>query len=141
MSPLLTHTVTLQGPARRVICLIDGDGTIFTQQLIAQGKNGGTKAAKTLMHDIRTYLAPDNDVKVWTYIFYNHWGLMHALARGGYAEKSQFDEFVSGFNRADERFLMIDVGGGKESADARLRGPKPSTFVTFPMLTRRWQST
>ncbi|EIN10580.1 hypothetical protein PUNSTDRAFT_142559 [Punctularia strigosozonata HHB-11173 SS5] len=118
---LEAQIIELKGSARRVICLIDGDGTIFAQEFLAEGHAGGINAAKKLMKDVREYLAPDNDVDVWAYIFYNHSGLAYALARGGYAERSLFDDFVTGFNRADERFLMIDVGGGKELADARLR--------------------
>lgn len=32
-----------------------------------------------------------------------------------------FDEFFSGFNQANRRFLMVDVGRGKEMADTRMR--------------------
>lgn len=40
---------------------------------------------------------------------------------GLHEEAVNFDDFFAGFNQAGERFLMIDVGHGKEMADARMR--------------------
>lgn len=48
---------------------------------------------------------------------------MSALSIGGMPEaRAGFDSFVTGFNQASKRFLMVDVGYGKEVADAKLRG-------------------
>lgn len=48
---------------------------------------------------------------------------MDALGAAGYhVEKAKFDEFVAGFNHAGQRFMMVDVGAGKENADSKLRG-------------------
>lgn len=62
-------------------------------------------------------------MEVLVYVFYNRSGLMSALSIGGMPEaRSGFDSFVTGFNQASKRFLMVDVGYGKEVADAKLRG-------------------
>lgn len=48
---------------------------------------------------------------------------MEALGRAGFStEKSKFDEFLAGFNQAGQRFVLVDVGAGKENADSKLKG-------------------
>ena len=36
--------------------------------------------------------------------------------------KSNLENFVHGFNQAAERFVMVDIGYGKEMADAKIKG-------------------
>ncbi|KAF9557235.1 hypothetical protein CPC08DRAFT_743709 [Agrocybe pediades] len=109
----------------RVIALLDGDGTIFNPQLIAQGQSGGHLAAQKLSDAIVQQLATTNGVnqyQLWAYVFLNKRGLTDALGRAGYlAAKAKFDDFVIGFNQAAERFLMVDVGSAKEAADAKIK--------------------
>lgn len=38
------------------------------------------------------------------------------------AARDALDEFVLGFNQACERFAMVDVGSGKEAAEAKMKG-------------------
>lgn len=38
------------------------------------------------------------------------------------AARDAFDEFMLGFNQACERFAIVDVGSGKEAADAKMKG-------------------
>jgi len=38
------------------------------------------------------------------------------------AAKAKFDDFITGFNQAAERFIMLDVGSAKEGADAKIKG-------------------
>lgn len=45
-------------------------------------------------------------------------------------EASSFEGFFAGFNQANRRFLMVDVGYGKEMADARMRCAYFS-FISF----------
>ena len=33
-----------------------------------------------------------------------------------------FDDFIKGVNHAADRFLMVDVGSGKEAVDAKIKG-------------------
>jgi hypothetical protein len=133
----------LQGSGRRVICLIDGDGNlliyfkdwdltlaigaIFSPILLAQGQEGGHMAAKMLFDTVRqdflaTYQLDIDQVHFWVYVFYNKRGLMDAIGQAGHlVAKQKFEDFVLGFNRAAERFIMVDVGHGKEAADAKIK--------------------
>ncbi|KDR83572.1 hypothetical protein GALMADRAFT_235821 [Galerina marginata CBS 339.88] len=109
----------------RIIALIDGDGAIFTSQLIAQGQSGGHAAAQKLSDAIMQHLTSMHGVhqyQLWVYVFLNKRGLMDTFGRVGLpAAKNRFDEFIVGFNQAAERFLMVDVGSAKEAADAKIK--------------------
>lgn len=100
-------------------------GTIFSPELIAQGQDGGHTAAKILAESVRQDFSSKyklEDFKLGLYAFYNKRGLVEALGRAGYwAAKQKFDEFAFGFNQAAERFVMVDVGSGKEAADAKIK--------------------
>ncbi|KAF7983963.1 hypothetical protein HWV62_18392 [Athelia sp. TMB] len=110
---------------RRVVCLIDGDGAIFSPELIAQGHDGGLLAAKMLTESVRQdfYKYQLDQYHLYVYVFYNKRGLVDAIGRAGHwIAKQKFDEFTFGFNQAAERFMMVDVGTGKEQADAKIKG-------------------
>ncbi|KAF8558842.1 hypothetical protein OG21DRAFT_1404128, partial [Imleria badia] len=114
-----------QGHEKRVICLLDGDGTIFNPDLIAQGQEGGLEAARLLTESVRHFLTSDlrhEKFHLWVYLFYNKRGLLETFSRVGLSPaRLKFDDFIIGFNQAAERFLMVDVGGGKEAADAKIK--------------------
>lgn len=122
------HLYLHQDTERRVVCLIDGDGTIFSPSYLAQGQVGGLNAAQILVEHIREYLLKEDSLssssyELFIYCFLHKKGLVETLAKAGYADASEhFDEFVAGFNQAGHRFLMVDVGYGKENADSKLRG-------------------
>lgn len=57
------------------------------------------------------------------YMYCNFKGLIDTLERDNYLDASRaFQKFTQGFNQASERFLICDVGPGKDMADAKLRG-------------------
>ncbi|KAF8897393.1 hypothetical protein BD779DRAFT_372951 [Infundibulicybe gibba] len=109
----------------RIITLIDGDGAIFSKDLLAQGQPGGDIAARRLSNAITSHLNEKygvNQYQIWVYIFFNKCGLLNTLRRHGLdAQSSRFDDFMAGFNMAAERFLMVDVGNAKEAADAKIK--------------------
>lgn len=111
-----------------MVVLIDGDGAIFTPELISQGAVGGHIAAEQLSNGVYHYMTETVDggpqqYQVWAYVFLNKRGLVEALGRYGHpSAKTKFDEFAMGFNQATERFVMVDVGSGKEAADAKIKG-------------------
>lgn len=111
---------------KRIVCLIDGDGTVFSSELIAQGQEGGRLAAKQLSESVHFHLqASANPCHLWTYVFFNKRGLMDTFARAGATfreAREHFDDFIQGFNQSSERFVMVDVGTGKEAADAKIKG-------------------
>ncbi|EKM59407.1 uncharacterized protein PHACADRAFT_249875 [Phanerochaete carnosa HHB-10118-sp] len=106
---------------RRVVCLVDGDGSVFSLSLIARGRTGGSDAATRLTEGIKQYFATEQfQLHVW--IFVNKSGLSEALRRNAKEDaRAQLDNFIHGFNQAAGRFMMIDVGQGKEAADAKIR--------------------
>jgi hypothetical protein len=110
----------------RIVTLLDGDGAIFTNELIVQGSAGGHAAAKMLSDSILQFLKVNYggyQYQLWVYIFVNKRGLMDASGRAGnYMVKTRFEDFWMGFNQAAERFIMVDVGSGKEAADAKIKG-------------------
>jgi hypothetical protein len=58
------------------------------------------------------------------------YSLSSALNRCDIVNSIDYAEFFTGFNLAGERYLMIDVGAGKEMADARIK-------CAFGMLIRK----
>ncbi|KAG6903384.1 hypothetical protein C0995_013137 [Termitomyces sp. Mi166 len=121
----------------RVVALLDGDGAIFSPDLIAQGRVGGHAAAQKLSDYLLQHLSSNfgaNQYQLWVYVFFNKRGLVDTFGRvGKLLVKSRFDDFVMGFNQAAERFLMVDVGDAKEAADAKIKGSGSLTeFESLP---------
>ena len=128
--------ISLQG--RHVFVLLDGDGAIFVNELIARGQEGGHAAAQRLLKSITEHLEStlgSGTYQVWVYIFFNKRGLTETFGRAGLnTVKAKFDEFVLGFNQSAERFMMLDVGKTKEAADAKIRGESRDRSVDFVRL-------
>jgi len=133
----------------RVVALLDGDGVIFHPSLIVQGQAGGHTAARKLSDAIMNFLAsstPDTGTyyHLWVYVFLSKRGLAEAFRKAGVvgvvetaaaipgggkgksvtATANMLEDFMVGFNQAAERFVVIDVGGAKEAADAKIKGEK-----------------
>jgi hypothetical protein len=49
-------------------------------------------------------------------------GLLKTLASYNICTQEQFEAFLVGFSQASPRFLLIDVGYGKEAGDAKIKG-------------------
>ncbi|KAJ8463519.1 hypothetical protein ONZ45_g17556 [Pleurotus djamor] len=115
----------LQMKGNRVVALLDGDGAIFSSDLISQGQAGGHIAAQKLADSIIQYMNMHhgvNQYQLWVYVFLNKRGLSEAFGRYGlFTQKVKFDDFLQGFNQAAERFMMVDVGTTKEAADSKIK--------------------
>ncbi|KAK7467539.1 hypothetical protein VKT23_004593 [Stygiomarasmius scandens] len=100
----------------RVVALIDGDGSIFNNDLLARGHLGGLQAAGHLSNHLTQYLTQNfgtHPYTLWVYVFLNKRGLMHLLMRQGQQDSAKkLEEFVVGFNQAAHRFSMVDVAPG-----------------------------
>ena len=111
---------------QRIVTLLDGDGAIFTSDLIAKGQAGGHFAAQRLSDAILQFLTVNyggHQYQLWVYIFFNKRGLMDTYGRAGnWTARTKFEEFYMGFNEAAEKFIMVDVGSRKEAADAKIKG-------------------
>ncbi|KZV99638.1 hypothetical protein EXIGLDRAFT_831372 [Exidia glandulosa HHB12029] len=121
-----------------VVCLIDGDGTIFAQEYLLNGQVGGRTAAQALHRGMLEYLGPASTrATVCTTVYFNRTGLRDILARSNICTYSQFDAFWIGFVQAASMFQVVDVGPGKEAADAKLRealrtySRMPQTMLVF----------
>ncbi|KAJ7742450.1 hypothetical protein DFH07DRAFT_41439 [Mycena maculata] len=114
-----------QVKGHRVVTLIDGDGSIFSSDIIAQGQHGGHLAACSLSDSITQFLSTNYGAapyQLWVYLFYNKRGLTDTFNRVGLGSLNKaYEDFVVGFNQATERFTMVDVGSMKEAADTKLR--------------------
>ena len=109
-----------------MICLIDGNGAVFSPILMNQGHKGGVGAATTLSKAIADFLATShglNKIQLSIYVFLDRKGLVEAFkAMHPRVLKEDFDEFIIGFNQSANRFLMVDVGDGKKAAVAKMKG-------------------
>jgi hypothetical protein len=60
--------------------------------------------------------------QVWLTVYLNKSGLAETVANKGFCTLDEFDDFVIGFNQASPLFSVVDVGNGKEAADAKIKG-------------------
>lgn len=126
-----------------VLCLIDGDGNIFSQDLLSQGRVGGGQAAQLLTKGIMDYLSEAEQSKdeastsiagraqIWVSVYCNKTGLQETITSRQLCTVDQFEAFVMGFNQASPLFSLIDVGKGKEAADTKIKGHLLSIIMTL----------
>ncbi len=113
-----------------ILCLIDGDGNIFSADLIKQGQGGGRQAAMLLTMGLTDYLASLDPAaafspsrgQIWLSIYCNKNGLLETLMNNSICTMEEFEAFVLGFNQASPLFSIVDVGNGKEAADSKIKG-------------------
>ncbi|KAG8875531.1 hypothetical protein FRB97_005050 [Tulasnella sp. 331] len=108
-----------------VVCLIDGDGAIFHEDLLTNGKEGGHEAAGLLGQGlVKQFEQSSRPVprEIKTMIFINMEGLGRTLERNSVCTTRDFGQFVVGFNEASPLFSIVDCGYDKEAAVAKLKG-------------------
>lgn len=126
-----------------VLCLIDGDGNIFSPELLSLGQAGGRQAAMILTKGLTDHLAsidaPDLAVpgrgQLWLTIYCNKSGLLETLSQHDVCTPEQFEAFVLGFNQASPLFSIVDVGNGKEAADTKIKECL-RVFTRFPQTSK-----
>lgn len=103
---------------------------------------GGQLAASTLIQELNSL---GRRMTTYAIVCVNRAGLAGVLRSNGIiSNKSEFDDFITGFNQASPLLSIIDVGSGKEAADAKLRGNvlavslliSMSNHQTFPEMLR-----
>ncbi|KAG8736343.1 hypothetical protein FRC12_017669 [Ceratobasidium sp. 428] len=112
-----------------LLCLIDGDGCIFSERLLMLGTEGGREAAFQLRQHIIAHHGSSQDLLV--HVFFNREGLGKTLQTYLKIQPATFSAFITGFNTASPLMSMLDVGAGKEAADAKIR-EQMRIFVRFP---------
>ncbi|KAI0801289.1 hypothetical protein C8Q74DRAFT_1454658 [Fomes fomentarius] len=126
-----------------ILCLIDGDGNIFSADLIKQGQGGGRQAAMLLTMGLTDYLASLDPAaafspsrgQIWLSIYCNKNGLLETLINNSICTMEEFEAFVLGFNQASPLFSIVDVGNGKEAADSKIK-EYLRVFTRFPQTTK-----
>lgn len=67
--------------------------------------------------------------QVWLTVYCNKAGLLETLTNNEICTAEQFEEFCLGFNQAHPLFSLIDAGGGKEAADAKIKGDSNRSYI------------
>jgi len=108
--------------------IIDGDGAVFREDLIAEGEDGGSQAAHELHASLQNFLQEAYNlphIEIFVQVVLNLEGLTKALfvsgALKGVEDRACLAKFGRGFARAQPLFSFNDVGWGKEQADHRVR--------------------
>lgn len=110
-----------------ILCVIDGDACVFTEALLRQGHEGGRLAAQQLTKAVADHLTSE-DIHVlgrlsfWITIYYNRIGLASVLERHQICTPEQLEAFTMGFSQASPRFLLVDVGYGKDATFTKITG-------------------
>ncbi|KAL8961266.1 MAG: hypothetical protein Q9183_005333, partial [Haloplaca sp. 2 TL-2023] len=108
-----------------VLCLIDGDGYVFDDNLIKQGAFGGGEAASRLLDNIKRHVQQYDGAIHWKIIiriYANLEGLLKKYAYIGFIEQERsLRQFVWGLTQSQPLFDFVDVGQGKERADHKIR--------------------
>lgn len=100
------------------------------QSLLTMGVEGGREAASRLRQHIAGHFGSNTDILV--HIFFNREGLGSTIKKYLGIAGPTFNAFINGFNTASPLMSMLDVGVGKESADAKIRGAC-IFLVNFPV--------
>lgn len=96
--------------------LIDGDGMIFEDELIAKGEAGGREAAGYLWNSVTEFVQDKmanslpSDYKIVTRIYANLMGLGDVCNRSGIVERPDLiEDFARGFTGSKQLFDFVDV--------------------------------
>ncbi|KAK0639539.1 hypothetical protein B0T16DRAFT_383238 [Cercophora newfieldiana] len=109
--------------------IVDGDGAIFREDLIARGEEGGGAAAQALLAEIQAHFKESSTnysrLDVFVQVILSLEGLSKALITTGTLkntdERTILPQFARGFCREQPLFSFVDVGWGKEQADHKVR--------------------
>ncbi|AEO69069.1 uncharacterized protein THITE_2119073 [Thermothielavioides terrestris NRRL 8126] len=108
--------------------VIDGDGAIFREDLIARGEEGGSQAAHELHQQLKAYFHENPHFSsidtIFVHVVLSVDGLSRALHASGtlpITDHAILTKFGRGFCRAQPLFSFTDVGYGKEQADHKVR--------------------
>ncbi|KAK4112481.1 hypothetical protein N656DRAFT_753415, partial [Canariomyces notabilis] len=108
-----------------VLVLVDGDGYVFNESLIAQRAEGGSSAAQMLNDEIKASLRRKGleHCQVMVRIYANVFGLSKALSKVGLGgnESRSLGPFIASFNRCYGLTEFVDAGQLKENADFKVR--------------------
>ena len=129
--PSYSHAHTHTNPQESspfAFVVIDGDGAVFREDLIAMGEEGGRQAAHDLHQQLKSYFHENNHLSnietIFVHVVLSLDGLSRALIASGTlppTDPAALSKFGRGFCRAQPLFSFTDVGKGKEQADHKIR--------------------
>ena len=110
-----------------ILLLIDGDSTVFTNELLRKGEKGGDMAAEMLLEATNAYinecLPQLKSPKIVVRIYSNMKELGRSLRQAGAVTADcMFGDFIRGFNSANLSFEMIDSGSQKDRTMEKICG-------------------
>jgi len=106
--------------------LIDGDGTVFTKDLLAKGEKGGKEAATSLWNVVNDFASQHLDrsapPKIVVRIYANVKSLSDILTQTKAIDRSALlDDFIRGFNSTNALFDFVDAGSGEDGVRDKIR--------------------
>ena len=112
---------------RFVLLLIDGDTTLFLDDYVKDGFDGGERAARDLYDAVFDYLKDkpffQHDFKIIGRIYLNLQGLAKTYQDCRIITNlNVFHAFTRGFNKTHEQLEIVDAGNVKEAADTKIKG-------------------
>jgi hypothetical protein len=119
---------TVQEASPFAFVVVDGDGAVFREDLIARGEEGGGYAAHELHRQLKAYFHENQQLSnidsIFVHVVLSVEGLsraLHASATLPIVDHAALAKFARGFARAQPLFTFTDVGYGKEQADHKVR--------------------
>lgn len=110
-----------------ILAVIDGNENIFTDTLLKQGQLGGRQAAQHITKGVAEYLSNEGvhvfgRLSFWVTVYLGQTQLLETLVAHNKCTAEQFEAFCTGFTQASPRFLVVNVGPGKEAVEVKVRG-------------------
>ncbi|KAH6915291.1 hypothetical protein BKA70DRAFT_1420229 [Coprinopsis sp. MPI-PUGE-AT-0042] len=134
----LDYFKTNQNPL--ILCVINGNELLFDRELLVQGFQGGRVAAQEVTKTIAEHLTKEEvhvygRISFWITIYFSKADILEALLSNNVCSEAQFNSFLSGFSQASSRFSVVDVGGGKDAVDLKVK-EYLQTFIRLPQTIR-----
>lgn len=110
-----------------MLVLIDGDHTLFGDEYVKDGLQGGERAARDLQRALFEYFKDKqyfkHDYRIVTRIYVNLAGLSKTYSDAKtVSDLTTFPCFVQGFNKTYDLAKIIDAGNAKQGSDRMIKG-------------------
>lgn len=102
-----------------ILCALNGDETPFSPELLVQGQQGGRAAGQILTKVIASHLHNEDvqfsgRLSFWATLFLTKADLIERAVTHSICTREQLEGFLVGFSQSSPRFLVVDVGSGRD---------------------------
>lgn len=104
-----------------VAVVVDGDGAIFTDELLKNPILAADKLKEAIRAQIHEMPSLPVDIPIVVRMYANLQGLAKTIDANEIISHGEVLEFVSKFNFECDFFDFVDVGRTKEAADSKIR--------------------